>query len=159
MDSTGTVPEFTIVRTLDAPRELVWQAWVDPAHLTHWFHPNGLHTPQESISFDAREGERYRYTMVDSDSGEAHTVGGVFLEVVPFERLVFTWAQPDDLPEASPVATVTFAAQDQRTEMTFHLRGIAGHRGDGDVHDGWDEALTNLAEHVTAQQADATDDS
>lgn len=68
--------------------------------------PTGLpSTPLETISFDVREGGRYRYTMVNIETGEEFPTGGVFLEVVPFERLVFTWGYPDapiDIPCRDP---------------------------------------------------------
>ena len=37
-----TTPEFTITRTFNAPRELVWKAWTDKFELAHWFHPMGV---------------------------------------------------------------------------------------------------------------------
>lgn len=149
MNGSTSAPEFTITRVLDAPRELVWRAWTEEKELAQWLYPSGASTPPESISFDVREGGRYRYTMIDDASGEEYPTGGVFIDVVPFERLVFTWARPEDPIEQSPVVTVTLTAQGERTEMVFHLRGIAGHPGDGDVHDGWDEALAHLAVHLS----------
>ena len=96
-------PEFTITRTLNARRELVWRAWTEEKELADWL-PS---TPLETISFDVREGGRYRYTMVNIETGEEYPTGGVFLDVVPFERLVFTWGYPDDPIENSPVVTLT----------------------------------------------------
>jgi hypothetical protein len=93
-------------------------------------------TPLESISFDVREGGRYRYTMVNVETSEEYPTGGVFLDVVPFERLVLTWGSPDDPIENSPVVTLTLTAQGDRTEMIFHLRGLAGHPGDKYFYDG-----------------------
>lgn len=146
--TTETVPEFTITRTLDAPRELVWRAWTDPRHLTHWFHPHGVSTPEASIDVDVREGGRYRYTMIVDETGEEFPTGGVFLEVVPGERLVFTWGGVDDPVEESPVATVTLADAGEGTDLVFRLRGVDAGPGDDDVYDGWSEALTELATHL-----------
>ncbi|MBB6731508.1 SRPBCC domain-containing protein [Cohnella sp. CBP 2801] len=144
---TASAPEFTITRTLNARRELVWRAWTEKKELAGWL-PS---TPLESISFDVREGGRYRYTMVNSETGEEYHTGGVFLEVVPFERLVFTWGYPDDPIENSPVVTLTLTAQGDRTEMIFHLRGVAGHPGDKYYYDGWSHTLDDLATHLRDQ--------
>lgn len=149
MNEPTPAPEFTITRTLDAPRELVWRAWTEEKELAHWLYPNGVRTPPESIAFDVRKGGRYSYTMIAANTGEEFPTGGVFLEVLPVERLAFTWARPEDPVEGSPVATVTLTARGDRTEMVFHLRGVAGRPGDGDVYDGWDEALANLAAHLS----------
>lgn len=155
MTDTGaaTAAEFTITRLLDAPRELVWRAWTEAAELTHWHHPQGVSTPIESIAFDVRDGGHYRYTMVDDTTGEEYPTGGVFLEVVWPERLVFTWARPDDPVETAPVATVTLTEHGERTELVFHLRGLVGHPGDENVYDGWHEALATLADHLAAGES------
>lgn len=68
---TASAPEFTIVRTLNARRELVWRAWTEKNDLAAWL-PS---TPLESISFDVREGGRYRYTMVISRPARSITPG------------------------------------------------------------------------------------
>ena len=65
-----TTPEFTITRTFNAPRELVWKAWTDKFELAHWFHPMGVTV--ESVSVDLRVGGRYRYTMVNESTGEEY---------------------------------------------------------------------------------------
>ncbi len=66
MNMPASVPEFTITRTLNARRELVWRAWTEEKELAAWL-PS---TPLETISFDVREGGRYRYTMVNIETGE-----------------------------------------------------------------------------------------
>lgn len=145
--STDHLAEFTITRTLDAPRDLVWRAWTEEDELARWLYDFGR-TPRDSISFDVREGGRYRYTLIAEETGETYPTGGVFLEVVPPERLVFTWGNPDDPVDVAPVVTITLTDRDGRTELVFSLRGIAGHPGDGNVYDGWDQALDSLASAV-----------
>lgn len=143
-----TTAEFTITRMLDAPRDLVWRAWTEEDELTHWLHPGPLSTPRESLSFDVREGGRLQYTMVYDETGDEFPAGGVFLEVVPIERLVFTWSQPADKSDRAPIATVTFAERGDQTEMVFTLRGAAGQPGDEGVYDGWDSAFDNLSTYL-----------
>ncbi|MFJ8511648.1 SRPBCC family protein [Lysinibacillus xylanilyticus] len=50
----------------------------------------------------------------------------MFLDVVPFERLIFTQGYPDAPIENSTVVTLTLTARGDRTEMSIHLRGFAG---------------------------------
>lgn len=137
--------EFTITRTMNAHRELVWRAWTEEKQLADWL-PS---TPLETISFDVREGGRYRYTMVNIETGEEYPTGGVFLEVEPFERLAFTWGYPDAPVEDSPVVTLTLIEHGDLTEMIFHLRGFAGHPGDQYVYDGWSDTLDNIVKNYT----------
>jgi len=142
-------PEFSITRTFDAPRELVWRAWTEESQLAHWLHPFGV--SNDSLAFDVRVGGEYRYTMTNDETGERFPTAGSYLEVEPFERLVFTWGDPGASIEDAPVITLTFTEQGDGTELLFHLRGYAGKPGDGFVYDGWDEALTNFGKHLAGE--------
>ncbi|RXZ71737.1 SRPBCC family protein [Agromyces albus] len=139
--------QFTITRVFDAPREAIWRAWTDPDEAATWWHPRGVTTPRESVEIDVRPGGRYRYTMIAPD-GTEYPTAGVYREVVEPERLVFTWGSPDDADDAAPLITVTLADLGGRTEMTFHLHGIAGVPGDENVYDGWSEAFDVLVERL-----------
>jgi len=143
-----TAPGFTLVRDFDATPEELWSAWTDPDEIADWLHPRGVSTPRDSVVFDTRVGGRYAYTMVNDESGDRYPTGGTYLELQPFERLVFTWGVPD--ASDAPVATVTFEPNGDRTRMTFDLRGVDGTPGDNSFYDGWDSAFDVLADHVTA---------
>ena len=66
----------------------------------------------------------------------------------PPTRLSFTWGDPDDDPDDSPVVTVVIEGLGELTWLTFDLRGVDGEPGDGSFYDGWDEALDALVEHL-----------
>jgi len=135
---------FTLVRTFDATPEDVWRAWTDPDSAAQWW-PS---TPRETVEIDARVGGRYTYTMVNDATGEKIVTGGVYREVMPFERLVFTWGHPEGDPDDTPVITITLEPVGDRTRMTFDLRGVDGAKGDKYFYDGWDAALDSLGEHL-----------
>lgn len=147
--ATG-VPEFSITRVFDAPRELVWRAWTEEAELAQWLRPFGVTT--DSVSFDVRVGGEYSYRMANDETGEEFPTGGQFIEVVPHSRLVFSWGEPSAAVETAPVITLTFTEHGDRTELVLHLRGLAGEPGDGFVYDGWDEALVNFARHLAGER-------
>jgi len=146
MSTTDITRQFSITRTFDAPRELVWRAWTDEAELAQWLHPFGVST--DSVSFDVRVGGRYRYTMTNDETGEKYPTGGEYIEVDPIDRLVFTWGEPDEPAEGAPVITLTLIARGEQTELVFHMLGHTGKPGDGFIYDGWDEALTNFERHL-----------
>ena len=144
---------FTITRVYDAPRSLVWRMWTDPDEIAGWWHPHGLVTPRDSVAADVRAGGAYRYTMVEPD-GTEYPTGGVYLEVVEPERLVFTWGHPD-ASEPQPVAFVELSehgADGGATHLTFTLRGVEGRPGDEYFHDGWAEALEELASLLDSRE-------
>lgn len=142
-----TTAGFTLVRDFDASPEELWRCWTHPAEATHWLHPRGVHTPQESIRIDAREGGTYEYVMVSDSTGDRFPTAGVFREVEPHRRLSFTWGDPGDDPDDCPLITVTFEPVGSRTRMTFDLRGVPAGPGD-DIHDGWEEAIDLLVGHL-----------
>ncbi|MGV2984540.1 SRPBCC family protein [Microbacterium sp. AGC85] len=152
MSTTDATPQFSITRTFDAPRELVWKAWTDETELAQWLHPFGVST--DSVSFDVRVGGRYRYTMTNDETGEKFPTGGEYIEVDPVDRLVFTWGEPEAPVEGAPVITLTFAERGAQTELVFHLRGHEGNPGDGFIYDGWDEALTNFGRFLAGDLED-----
>jgi uncharacterized protein YndB with AHSA1/START domain len=57
--------EILITRTFDAPRELVWEAWTNPKHVTHWWGPNGFTTTIEKM--DVRVGGVWKHVMHGPD--------------------------------------------------------------------------------------------
>ncbi|MCO5223066.1 MAG: SRPBCC domain-containing protein [Thermomicrobiales bacterium] len=139
---------FKIVRVFGATPEEVWAAWTDPDAAAQWWHPYGTSTPREEVEIDARVGGHYTYTMVNDSTGERVVTAGVYLEVTPYERLVFSWGSPGDDPMDTPRITVTLEAVDADTRMTFELRGVEGFKGDNFFYDGWDEALDSLGGYV-----------
>jgi uncharacterized protein YndB with AHSA1/START domain len=141
--------QFTITRVFDAPRDTVWEAWTSEGEASAWWHPRGIEIKPGSIAFDVRVGGRYTYTMVNPADGQEYPTTGVYREVTPPERLVFTWASPGDPDDEAPVITVDLSElRDDRTEMRFHLLGHPGRPGDENVYDGGDSAFDMLAEQL-----------
>src|SRR5699024_4909483 len=105
--TTDMAKAFTITRSLNATAQQLWHAWTDRDAIADWWHPRNTSTPLEEVKVDARVGGHYRYTMVNDDTGERVVTGGVYKEVAPYERLVFTWGEPGADPKKTPVVTIT----------------------------------------------------
>jgi len=139
---------LTIVRVLDAPRELVWQAWTEPAQFTRWAGCGGHSMPLSTIAMDVRPGGEFRYTMVNETTGEEYPTAAIYREVVAPERLV--WAYPDESEEV--VATVMLTdLGDGRTKMHFEQVGfgLAAHEaGLRDTRAGMAEEIDKLAHYL-----------
>jgi uncharacterized protein YndB with AHSA1/START domain len=121
-----TSREFTLTWTLDAPPADVFRAWTDPDHLD-WFYNDEQPVPDEPIELDLRVGGVWRQQMV-IDENTSYATGGVYREIVPNERLVFSWGAnggwPDLDPERlddSPLVTVTITQTDGPTELTVRV--------------------------------------
>jgi uncharacterized protein YndB with AHSA1/START domain len=123
---TETHRGFTLTRTLDAPRDLVFQAWTDPDHLQWYFNPK-MTPPGERAEVDLRVGGAWRLRMVVSEDND-YITGGIYKEIVPNEKLVFEWGAVGGWPEIDPtrgaaglVVTVELAEMGDKTEMVLRL--------------------------------------
>ena len=81
--------EIIISRTFDAPRELVYRAFVDPDQLCEWYGPTGFYVPCETVQIDARPGGFQRFVMVNlEDPRGRYQVEVTLSEVVKNKLLV-----------------------------------------------------------------------
>ena len=123
--------EITIVRTYEAPREKVWQAWTDPKQVAQWWAPNGFTTP--TVEIDPKVGGELYIVMLAGEnlgqmSGMKAPMKGVFSEVTPPNpsnssgqaRLVFSNNAIDESGNVllSGVTSVVFEDVGGKTKMT-----------------------------------------
>jgi uncharacterized protein YndB with AHSA1/START domain len=136
---TATKPSLTIKRRFNASPAKVYAAWTDPKMIARWFGPAGVESVDAKT--DLRVGGRYHITM--HVPGDQHDVMGVYRDVVPNERLVFTWAWKST-PERESLVTVTFKPDGAGTLMTL----LHEHFFDADARDrhqhGWAGAIDKL---------------
>ena len=133
-DVTADSPEnaFTLTRTYDAPRALVWKAWTELERLKQWWGPKGF--TMQSCTLDLRPGGRFHYNMHGPAGAVMADMWGklVYREVVPPERLSFVTSFSDaagntvrapfsaDFP-LEVLSTLTFSEHDGQT--TLNMRG------------------------------------
>ena len=111
---TATKPSLTIKRHLNAPPAKVYAAWTDPQMIARWFGPAGVESVEAKT--DLRIGGRYHIIM--HVPGDRHDVMGVYREMVPNEKLVFTWAWKST-PERESLVTVTLKPDGAGTLLTL----------------------------------------
>jgi uncharacterized protein YndB with AHSA1/START domain len=141
------MPDLTITRVFDAPRDQVFKAWTDSAHGNEWSAPRRFKVT--SFEADLRPGGTWRLGMRASD-GEELWVGGVYREIVPPERIVSThaWQNPDGTSGHETLMTVDLAARGDRTEMTFRQTGFESVEERDGHRDGWSECFDRLEEQL-----------
>lgn len=101
---------LTARQRYDAPAELVFKAFTDPLLLPRWFSP-APDIAMDVLAHELRPGGRYRFRYRQPD-GSISIVAGEFLEIVPPERLVFTWTWEEPDPHAGIKTLVTVAVLD-----------------------------------------------
>lgn len=118
------VLSLTLARAFDATREQVFALWTDPTLVAQWWGIAGSTIPV--CDLDVRVGGRWRIHMRTA-GGKTYPNGGVYLEVVPFERLVYSdepdpsISEWDGTPPGFSQHTVTFAELGERTMVTLHI--------------------------------------
>ncbi len=149
--TASTERELTITRILDAPRALVFKAWTEAGHLAQWWGPKGFTNPVCEI--DLRPGGALRIVMRAPDGAE-YPMKGIFREIVPPERLVFTNIAVDAAGNSllEGLTTVTFAEHGAKTKLTLQTRAVAlvaqAERMVGGMEAGWTQSIDRLAAYV-----------
>jgi len=156
-NSTITVDEgnIKVERIFDAPRELVWKAWTDPKHFMQWWGPQGFTSPLAEM--DLRVGGKYHIGMTSPDGRNMYNMG-VYSEITPPERLVFTQCMSDehgnavspasfgmtDMPDETEVI-VTLEDVDGKTKLTVQQIGFPKGQMTDMAAGGWAQSLEKLA--------------
>jgi uncharacterized protein YndB with AHSA1/START domain len=133
--------DLVLVRELNAPRDLIYKCWTDPAHLPHWFVPKPHRVTH--CELDVRPGGACNTTF--DVEGQIIENNGVYLEVIPNEKLVFTDAYTAGWkPKPDPFMTAILLFEDLGQGRTRYT-AIARHRSvetatqhkDMGFFDGW----------------------
>lgn len=143
-------PELDLVLTRDlkARREVLWKCWTTPEHLKEWFVPKPHRVA--ACTLDLRPGGACNTTF--DVEGNLMENNGVYLEVVPNEKLVFTDSYTAGWkPKADPFMTAIITFQDLGNGMTRYT-ALVRHRSkeaakshlDMGFHDGWGTVATQL---------------
>ncbi len=141
--------DLVITRTFDAPRSLVFKAWVDQKHLAQWWGPHGFTNPV--CELDVRPGGAIRIHMRGPD-GTVYPMTGVYQKIVEPGRLVFTSAALEE--KGSPIFevlnTVTFARQGGKTTLTTKARVVKSTTAAAPYLKGMEAGLTQSLERLAA---------
>ena len=139
-------PSVTLKRRLAAPPEKVYAAWTNPAQLAQWFGPSQTIAGSVQAEMDVRVGGRFR-ACFKTDDGEYHEVSGVYREVVPDQKLVFTWAWYTT-PERESLVTVFIRGEGEGSMLTLtHEQFFDEAARDGHKR-GWTGTLDKLERYL-----------
>jgi uncharacterized protein YndB with AHSA1/START domain len=138
----GTRPSLTLTRRINAKPDKVYAAWTDPQKLIQWFSTPRIVAGSTRAEMDLRPGGRYRFSF-DDQSGEHHEVGGIYREVVPNTRLVFTWAW-HSTPERESQVSITLKPDGSGTLLTLHHERFVDQAARDAHARGWADMLNNI---------------
>lgn len=137
-------------RTFPAPREKVFRAWTDPEILKKWWGPKGASTPL--VEIDLRVGGKYRFGMQFPGQEILH-VSGVYLEVRPPEKLVFTWRwERSDMDFGESRVTLQFHERGASTEVTLIHENIPHAETRENHRQGWSDFFEKFSQLIGGKE-------
>ncbi|HEY8173448.1 MAG TPA: SRPBCC family protein [Dehalococcoidia bacterium] len=150
--STTADREIVVTRVFDAPRELVFDAFTDPAHISNWWGPDGFTTTTHEM--DVRPGGTWRFVMHGPDGVDYDNII-VYREITKPERLVYSHGDAG-VPDQFEV-TATFADEAGKTRLTWRMVFPSAAERDRVVEEhgalqGAEQTLNRLAQHLASSQ-------
>jgi uncharacterized protein YndB with AHSA1/START domain len=116
--------DVTVTRVFDAPRDLVFRTWIEPAHFTQWWGPRGFTNPV--CELDARPGGGI-FVRMHGPSDHIVLMRGTFREIVAPQHIVFTAivADCDGVAMFEGLVTATFEDEGGATKLTVREQAVA----------------------------------
>ncbi len=136
----GSLPSVTIVRRIKAPPAKVWAAITQPKLMIQWWSPDA--GPTLSAEADVRPGGRFS-VVFRLLNGDEHNPTGIYQEVVPGQKLVFTWDLPGT-PEPESLVTFRLEPFDGGTVLTLTHEHLPDEEARKSHEDGWNGLLDKL---------------
>lgn len=147
--------DVIITRTLNAPRELVFQMWTDPQHLPMWWGPDGFSCTR--CEMDVQVGGRFHLELCGPD-GARYPCDGVYREILAPERIVYEGMADEGHPCGAGLppygrVTISFTEHAGMTTLQIHakLRSVVDREAavEGGFGVGWGQSLARLARHLS----------
>jgi len=135
----------SIRRNMPAPREVVYQAWIEPQGIREWMCPGDALSAEAVV--DVRVGGSYRIVMKSKERDYVHT--GVYQVVEPNAKLVFTWTQEGN--EGTTLVTVEFLPRGDESELVLTHERFAKADVAQRYQSGWGTIAQKLALFLAAR--------
>ena len=145
-------PSVEVRRTIRAPRQRVFDAWTKTEELKAWHAPGPLTVSLAEI--DLRPGGKYRIHMREPD-GKEHRVSGVYREIDPPKKVVYSWGWDGDHPVKDSTVTIEFLERGELTEVVLTHSGIEHDEERGKHAGGWTSILDKLEARYSTVAAGA----
>ena len=136
-------------RVFMAPPERVYKAFIDPEAMAKWLPPNGFTGKVDHM--DARVGGSYHMSFTNFSTGNSHSFGGEYLELVPGQRIVNTDKFDDPNMPGEMKNTITFKRVSVGTDVEIIQEGIPEAIPAEACYLGWQESLNLLKLLVEAE--------
>lgn len=140
--STPSPLKLTLSKNFNQSIEKLYQAWTNEKAVAQWFTPSSEWKCID-ISFKAKTGNPY-FVMMKATDGKLWRVEGTFQEVIPNERIVFTWDYPGADSIGLTVVSVRFLKSGQTSKIELTHQGFKNESDRSEHQWGWEGCTGNL---------------
>jgi uncharacterized protein YndB with AHSA1/START domain len=133
-------------RVVTTRPEKVYRAFLEPDALAKWISPDGFACTVHHL--EPKIGGTFRVSFRNFTTGDSHTFGGEYIELVPHQRLRYTDKFDDPKMTGNIQVTVTLKAVQVGTELTIVQEGVPDIIPPEACYLGWQQSLQNLARLV-----------
>jgi uncharacterized protein YndB with AHSA1/START domain len=149
---SGPSREVRVSRVFQVPREVVFQAWIDPDQVAAWWAPERCEVPRETVQIDARAGGQIRFSMVET-GGAVYPVQFEIAQISPPELLVLVSEPEPEIGLPNRMLTrVVFEIHGDGTRVTI-TQGPHTYEMGGPAEVGWRESLDKLGARLQTGQS------
>ena len=150
--TTSNTSTIKLHRVLKAPPERVYRAFLDAGAMCKWLPPNGFTGQVHHL--EAKVGGSYKMSFTNFTTGNSHSFGGEYLELVPNERIRHTDRFDAPNMPGEMQTTITLKQVSVGTELNIVQEGVPAFIPPEACYLGWSESLTLLAKLVEAEIPD-----
>ena len=150
--TTSNTSTIRLHRVLKAPPERVYRAFLDAAAMVKWLPPNGFTGQVHHL--DAKVGGTYKMSFTNFTTGNSHSFGGEYLELIPNERIRHTDRFDDTNLPGEMQTTITLKQVMVGTEVSIIQEGVPAVIPAEACYLGWQESLMLLQQLVEAEIPD-----
>ena len=136
-------------RVLRAPADRIYRAFLDPDAMAKWLPPNGFTGKVHHM--DAKVGGTHKMSFTNFTTGQSHSFGGTYIELVPNEKIRYTDKFDDPNLKGEMSVTITLKKVTVGTELNIAQEGIPDLIPTEACYLGWQESLKLLANLVEAE--------
>lgn len=137
--------KLEVTRTVNAPIEKVFKAFIDPEEMKQWYVHRGLTIPEAET--EVKIGGKYTVTMVEPNN-EVHTAIGKFKEIDEPHKLVYSWNWKEYKMDVDSEITVLFEKiEDSKTKITLIHDFLPSEQSVKDHSEGWTMIMDHVVEY------------
>jgi len=134
----------TVRKNIKAPVEKVFKAFTEPSQIVKWFGCDKISDVQ--VSQDFKVGGKYHITGKSCDIGAEMSVHGVYTEIVPNQKVAYTWYNnSEEFPAADTLVSVQFVDKGDNTEIVLSHSKFASEKSKEGHTFGWTQSLEKFA--------------